>query len=29
MIVFDTDIVTLLTYGKTDKLKARAAAKVR
>jgi predicted nucleic acid-binding protein len=26
MIVFDTDIVTLLTYGKTDKLKARLAA---
>jgi tRNA(fMet)-specific endonuclease VapC len=23
MIVFDTDIVTLLTYGKTDKLKAQ------
>ena len=23
MTVFDTDIVTLLTYGKTDKLKAR------
>jgi predicted nucleic acid-binding protein len=26
MIVFDTDIVTLLTYGRTDKLKARIEA---
>ena len=26
MIVFDTDIVTLLTYGKTDQLKARIEA---